>query len=526
MQTHSLGNAQDLLDEGHMKLFEIGDKSIVLAKRDGEYYAFDSTCTHYGGPLQNGVLHGHTVMCPWHHACFDVRTGALQEPPALDAIASYPVHIVDGEVSVELDPIARPAPEPIAEGKSFVIVGGGAAGEAAAEALRSQGFAGTLILLSAADKVPIDRPNVSKHYLAGDADAEWMPLRSREWYARQEIDLQLNTRVTRIDTTTHTLVTDKGATLYYDNLLLASGSDPLMLDNLPGATLENIFTLRTQSDADHIIAQTLENSRVVVVGASFIGMEVAASLGKRGADITIVALEEVPFAPLLGEAVGRFWQDVHEEHGIKFQLDSSVKQFHGADGRVTGVEISDGTKLPADLVIVGIGAAPSTAYLSGSGIALDEEDQSVIVDHHLQTSVPDVYAAGDIARFPLDQDRQIRIEHWRVAQQHGFIAAHNMLGRPDDVRTHVPFFWTAQWGTRLRYVGFAGGWDEIVFRGDPQDGEFIAFYLRDGKLLAAAGVSQDVEMSALEFILKHDLPLSPDDMRNPEFDLVARARST
>lgn len=518
-QKHKLGPAATLLEDGAMKLVEIGEQSVVLARRDDTYYAFDPHCTHYGAPLQNGVLHGYTVICPWHHACFDIRTGHRHEPPALDSISTYPVTIEDGQVMLELEAVDERPADRIGADQTFVIVGGGAAGHAAAEELRRQGFDGTLILLSATDNVPIDRPNLSKEYMAGEAKPEWMPLRGREWYSDQRIELQLGTRVTAIDPEVHTISTHKGSTLRYDKLLLAPGSYPRTLRDTPGLDLDNIFTLRSQADADQIIGTVDAEKRVVIIGASFIGMEVAASLGKRGAKVSVVEMVEVPFAPVLGEEVGRFLQHLHEQNGVAFHLNTSVAQFHGADGRVTEVELADGTRLLADLVIVGIGVVPATAFLNGSHLAI--ADHAVVVDRYLQTSAPDVYAAGDVARYPSDRTGTARIEHWRVAQQHGCIAAHNMLGQPDDVNDHVPFFWTSQWGTRLRYVGFAPQWDEIVYRGEVAQGDFIAFYLRDDKLRAAAGVGRDAEMGALEFVLRDDLPVSRADMQHA--DLVAVA---
>jgi len=520
MTTYDLGEAATLLRSGEMKLIELDDdQSVVLARRDDTYYAFGSQCTHYGGPLEQGVLNGHTVICPWHHACFDIRTGVRQEPPALDPVTSYPVTVEGGRVWLQLEPAEPAAMASIADDETYIIVGGGAAGEAAAEELRRAGFAGKIILLSAAATPPVDRPNLSKQYMAGEADPDWIPLRSKAWYAEHDIDLRLETPVTSVDTAAHTVTTDNDV-LQYHKLLLATGSHPRVLSNVPGIDLDDIFTLRHQADADRIIARVDENTRVVIVGGSFIGMEVAASLGQRGASVTVVDVVSAPFEPILGADVGRFWQRLHESNGVTFRLDTSVARFHEDNGRVSAVELEDGTRLMADLVVLGVGVTPATDFLSSSDIAINPDDQSVRVDHHLHTSAADVYAAGDIARYPLANGDTQRIEHWRVAQQHGMIAARNMLGQLDTVTAHVPFFWTAQWGTRMRYVGFAAGWDNIVYRGDVEKGKFIAFYLKDGQLQAAAGVGHDAEMAALEFVLQHNLALTTQEMQNADFDLV------
>lgn len=523
VQTHHLGHAATLLEDGGMKEIKIGDQVIVLARRGDEYYAFDAHCTHYGAPLQDGVLSGHKLICPWHHACFDIRTGFRQEPPALDSIATYPVTIEDGQVMIELKPEAQPIAEGIKQDKTYIIVGGGAAGEAAAEELRRAGFAGKLILLSASSMLPVDRPNLSKEYLAGEAEADWIPLRDQSWYKDKQIDLHLETRVIDMDAAARKLKTDGGDTFRYDKVLLASGSQPRTLEGMSDDSFENVLTLRQKADADEIIDNVQQDAQIVIIGTSFIGMEVAASLGKRGANVTVVGLEHVPFEGVFGKEVGQFLQRLHQENGIRFQLQSEVEQFDSENGQVTHVEVADGTRLPADVVIIGVGVEPVTEYLTGSGIAVNQDDQSIVVDQYLQTSVPNVYAAGDIARFPANGHGTMRIEHWRAAQQHGFVAAHNMLDLQDSIHDHVPFFWTSQWGTRLRYVGHSEDWDSIVYRDTVDDGEFIAFYLADNKLQAALGVGYDAEMAALEHLLLNDLPLSPQEMKNTDFDIVAHA---
>jgi len=509
-----------------MKKIDVDDESLVLARRGDEYFAFSPHCTHYGGPLHEGVLHGHTVICPWHHACFDIRTGIREEPPALNSLSSYPVAVVDGRVVIELEPIKLPPTSSIGADQTFVILGGGAAGQAAAEELRRLGFAGTLTILSAASIVPVDRPNLSKAYMAGNAEPDWIPLRDEDWYRKQSIDLRLETRVTDIDAIQRIITTDSGDQIVFDKLLLATGSYPRTLSNTPGVDLEGIHTLRQKADADRIIADIDEGTQVTIVGASFIGMEVAASLGQRGAQITAIEVADVPFEAVLGKDVGRYLQQLHEENGVEFRLNTSVRHFIGEDGRVAGVGLTDGSLLKTDMVVIGIGVTPATDYLSGADIAVYGADQSVLVNNDLQTSVPDIYAAGDIARYPIVGGGTQRIEHWRVAQQQGFIAARNMLDRDDDINQHVPFFWTTEWGTHLRYVGYASHWDEIIYRGDVEKGDFIAFYLSKNRLQAAAGIGRDAEMAALNVIMKHRLPLTSDDMRDPDYDLIALARSS
>ncbi len=530
MSEHKVGPASSLLQNGEMKRLELDGTTIVLARVDGEYHAVGAFCTHYGAPLDEGVLKNHALMCPWHHACFDVRSGLRLEPPALNDLPHYPVRIEGGQVVVTLPEDNQTEPQGSADPsdpRTFVIVGGGSAGNAAAEELRRSGFRGKIVMISAVPNVPVDRPNLSKDYLAGHADPAWIPLRSDTgWYAARGIELRLSTQVTRIDPKAHTVHLDNGGTVRYDKLLLATGGVPRHLTNTPGADLKGVFTLRVLSDSDQIIAAAGNEKRAVVIGASFIGMEVAASLvGGRGTLVTIVAPEAAPFDRILGEEIGRMFQKEHEDNGVQFRLKNEVKQFTGNNGQVRGVELKNGETLPADLVVVGVGVRPATDFLKDSGLRLDEKDHSVRVDANLQSSDPDIYAAGDIARWDDGSDKGVRIEHWRVAEQHGMVAARNMLGAAENANHHVPFFWTVQWDINLRYVGHAERWDEIIYRyGRPAQKDFVAFYVVGGRLLAAVGLKHDREMDAVEFILRDRMPLTPDQMRDETFDLVAYAR--
>ncbi len=521
MPQHILGAAETLLKDGEMRAYELENTKVLLARVDGTYYAVRGTCTHYGGPLAEGAIKDGIVMCPWHHACFDVRTGKRTEPPALADVPSFPVTIENGQVAVTLE--RQPAPQGSVSSpvNSVVIIGGGAAGNAAAEELRRMGYAGSVTILSASRNVPVDRPNLSKDYMAGRAKPEWIPLHDEQWYADQNIDLRLNTEVRGVDTASKQVKLASGESVAYDRLLIATGGIPRQLP-VEGHDLANVFTLRTLSDADAILQAAENATQIVIVGASFIGMEVAASLKKDGVTVTVVGLEDVPFAPSMGEAVGRMLQKEHEANGVQFRMGNSAEKFVGENGRVTGAQLKSGETLPADLVIVGVGVRPATGFLKDSGLQMQEREGSLLVDEYLQTSSPDVYAAGDIARYATNDQTQ-RIEHWRLAEQHGVIAAHNMLGQRDSMNEHVPFFWTNQWGAKVAYVGHASGDDTIVIRGQPEEQSFIAFYLKDGQLAAAAGSNHGAEMCAIEFILRDRMPLTPEQMRDESFDLVGYA---
>jgi NADPH-dependent 2,4-dienoyl-CoA reductase/sulfur reductase-like enzyme/nitrite reductase/ring-hydroxylating ferredoxin subunit len=516
----ALGAADSLLRDGPMQRFDVDGKAVLLTRISGEYHAVRATCSHYGGNLAEGALSGTTVICPLHHACFDVRSGVRLEPPALNDIPRFAVSVQDGQVMVETEPVA-PAAIPGASAddpRTFVIIGGGAAGNAAAEELRRQGFGGRIVILSASGQLPIDRPNVSKDYLDGHAKPEWMPLRGANWYAERGIDLRLNVEVASLDTAAKTLLMEDGDRMTYDKLLIATGGTPRTL-RVPGASLRNIFTLREQADADAIIAAKGESgAKAVVIGASFIGLEAANALASTGAQVTVVGLEAVPFENVLGARIGSLFQTLHERNGVQFKLSSGVEQYIGGDdGAVTGVQIKGGEVLPCDFVVLGVGVSPATIFLGESALKLNDRDRAVLTDAHLQAA-PDVWAAGDIARYPADGATQ-RIEHWRVAQQHGILAARAMLDKPEPVASRVPFFWTKQWGTSLRYVGHAAKWDEIIVHGSiAPDGKFIAYYIANGKLAAAAGVGFDTQIAALNLLMRENRTPSVEHLRDPAYN--------
>jgi NADPH-dependent 2,4-dienoyl-CoA reductase/sulfur reductase-like enzyme len=416
-----------------------------------------------------------------------------------------------------------PEAEAESDNRNFVIVGGGAAGEAAAEELRRIGFSGNITLISAVPNVPIDRPNLSKDYLDGHAKPEWMPLRGKGWYSEHAIRLHLNTVVKAVHPQSHTLTLGDGSAIKYDKLLLATGAIPRRL-NIPGMDLNGVFTLRSQADADAIIAAAKEGQQVVIIGASFIGTEVAASLaGGRKVTATIVAPEDTPFAHIFGDRIGQLFRQEHENNGVRFKLSNEVSQITGKEGQATGVQLASGEILDADFVVVGIGVHLATDFLKTSGLKMNERDGSIRVNEYLLTSDHDVYAAGDIARWDDGSGEGQRIEHWRVAQQQGMVAAQNMMGQEENINHHIPFFWTKQWTINLRSVGFAPQWDDIVYRGQVEEKDFIAFFVAGGQLQAAVSCNRDQETAALEFIIRDKLSLTKAQMSNPDFDLVAHA---
>lgn len=483
--------------DGSLLLGHAQGEPIIVARRGEELFAIGAVCTHYGAPLADGLLVEDTVRCPWHHASFSLRTGEALRAPALNAVSCRHIEQRDGKIYVgdRIEPASTPPAS--AQGvanppKSIVIVGGGAAGNAAAEMLRREHFEGTITLLSADDSLPCDRPNLSKNYLAGDAPEEWIPLRSAKFYREQRIDVQLNARVVGIDPANRKVLLADGSGHAYDALLLATGAEPVRL-GIAGAELAHVHYLRTWADGRALVTAATKARRAVVIGASFIGLEVAASLRARDIEVHVVGRETVLMERVLGAEVGAFLRTLHEDHGVSFHLDASVASI---DER--GVTLADGETLEADMVVVGIGVRPAIELAEQAGLAID---RGISVDRYLATSAAGIYAAGDIARWPDPLSGEpIRVEHWVVAERQGQVAARNMLGRrePFDM---VPFFWTEQYDFGLAYVGHAEGFDAVDIDGSLQARDCKLTYRRDGKKLAVAVVHRDLEglRSEVEF---------------------------
>lgn len=497
-------NVSDLQD-GSMKQVKIGETEILLARVDGKFYATGAHCTHYGAPLAKGALCGKHVICPWHHAWFDVTNGDLLEPPALNALPHFEVQIDGENVNIKLpeNPSDHRIPEMAScdaakDTRVFAILGGGAAGYAAAQTLREDGYCGRIVMISRESRVPYDRPNLSKEYMQGKAEPEWMPLRPEEFFKKHGIELMMKKEVNKIDHKTKTISFENGESLQYDTLLIASGGKPRHL-KIPGSDLKNIFVLRSFAQADEIIAAIDNAKKVVVIGASFIGMESAASLQARGLQVTVVAPDKIPFEKVLGPEIGKFFKGVHQKKGVQFRLGTGAKSFEG-NGKVEVVILENGDRIETDVVIVGIGVTPATDFLEGIE---RRKDGGVAVDEYLKIS-DGLYAAGDIAHVPdVRTNETQRIEHWRYALQQGRAVAHNMAGKNIPFKG-VPFFWTAHFGVSLRYLGHAKGWDEIIYDGNPEEPPFLAFYVKDDQVRAIAGIKRDTDMAYLEQAIKDD----------------------
>jgi NADPH-dependent 2,4-dienoyl-CoA reductase/sulfur reductase-like enzyme/nitrite reductase/ring-hydroxylating ferredoxin subunit len=473
---------------------QVAGEPALLARRGKEVFALGSSCSHYGAPLNDGLLVDDTLRCPWHHACFSLRTGEALRAPALDAISCWRVEQRDGMLYVreKLAPAARrPARSERLDPKSIVIVGGGAAAQAGAEMLRREGYGGRLTMLSADSSLPCDRPNLSKGYLAGTAPDSSNLLRTEEYFRSQAIDVRLGTHVTRIDSRSREVELANGTRLGYDALLLATGAQPIRLD-LPGSEQSHVHYLRTLADSRALVDAALASHRAVVLGASFISLEVTAALRTRGVEVHVVAPDDVPMHKTLGPELGGFLRELHERHGVAFHLKTMAASIES-----DSVTLESGEVLPADFVVVGIGVRPVLDLAENAGLSMD---RGVAVDEYLETSTAGIFAAGDIARWPdpLTQER-IRVEHWVVAERQGQTAARNILGMQERFDC-VPFFWTEQYDFSCAYIGHAERWDESELVGQLGK-DCTIVYRRAGEKLAVAVVHRDFEglCAELEF---------------------------
>jgi 3-phenylpropionate/trans-cinnamate dioxygenase ferredoxin reductase subunit len=491
----SLGIPSADLVEGKPLLGKVAGDPVLLVRESGRVFAVGATCSHYGGALAEGVVANGQICCPLHHARFALSTGDATRSPALSPISCWDVEQIDEKVYVR-------APRPTVASRqsdgptSVVIVGGGAAGHAAAETLRQDGYAGPVTLISADQSGPYDRPNLSKDYLAGTAPEEWIPLRPADHYDKLAISLLLNTSVVKLHVGARLVELADGRSLPFGSLLLATGAQPSRLD-VPGADRPSVFTLRTWADSKRLQTAARVARRAVVVGASFIGLEAAAALRARGLEVTVVTPAARPLERLFGPRVADFLRRQHEQHGVRFRF--GARPIGVGQDTVT---LSNGEELPADLVVVGIGVQPVTDLAEQAGIAVDN---GILVNDQLETNVPGIFAAGDVARFPDPVSGQrIRIEHWVVAQRQGSLAAHNMLGRKQRLAI-VPFFWSQHYDLTLRYVGHAEHWDEVRVDGDLDARDARIEYLAAGKCLAVATINRDQESLAAELDFERQL---------------------
>jgi 3-phenylpropionate/trans-cinnamate dioxygenase ferredoxin reductase component len=402
----------------------------------------------------------------------------------------------------------------------FVIVGASLAGAKAAETLRAEGFAGRVVLIGEERVRPYERPPLSKDYLRGEATADVAFVHDDGFYDEQNIELRLSTAVRALDPAANEVILDSGEHLGYDTLLLTPGAAPRRL-TVPGANLESVRYLRTMADSDRLRAAITAANRMVVIGAGWIGCEVTASARQMGADVALVEVAELPLKRVLGPELGGFYRDVHRDHGVELHLGIGVSELRGT-GQVEAVVLADGTVLPADLVVVGVGVTPRTELAEPAGLAIDN---GVLADEWLATSEPNVFAAGDVANawHPILQ-RRIRLEHWSSALNQGPAAARNMLGIKTSYE-RIPYFFSDQYDIGMEYSGLATEWDRVMFRGDPATREFIAFWLKDGRVAAGMNVNVWDVADQIANLVASKQTVDPKALADPEVELASLAQA-
>jgi NADPH-dependent 2,4-dienoyl-CoA reductase/sulfur reductase-like enzyme/nitrite reductase/ring-hydroxylating ferredoxin subunit len=484
------------IPEGGNLIGHAGEDEVLLIRSGEAVFAVSPHCTHYHGPLSEGLVDGDSVRCSWHHACFDLRTGEALRAPAIDPISCWNVELSDGVVVVkDKRPHSKAARRRTdnREPDKIVIVGGGAAGFAAAEMLRRKGFQKSVLMISSDPALPYDRPNLSKDYLAGTIPFKFVPLRGDEFYKTNNIETRVGVSALKLNVQAREILLSDGEKVAYDSLLVATGAEPIHLD-IPGAGQPHVHVLRSLADCEAIIRDAKVARRVVVIGASFIGLEVAAALRQRKLEVHVVAPDKVPMARILGQDLGLFVRSLHEENGVVFHLENKATSI---GDRM--VRLENGGSVEADLVVVGVGVHPRLELAEKAGIALDH---GIAVDQYLETTVPHVYAAGDVARWPDPHSGQsIRVEHWVVAERQGQTAAINMMGHKEQFNA-VPFFWSQHYDVPINYVGHAESWDKIEVDGDPMKKDCLVRYLRNGRVAAVASIYRDLDSLKAEVAME------------------------
>lgn len=487
---------------------------VLLVHVEPNWFAVGGKCTHYGANLAEGVLVGETIRCPWHHACFDLRNGAASCAPALNDLPSYSVLVDNNIVRVtgkrdrtrlrvdDHGSRGSRAPEkvfldenPILGPTSVFVVGASAAGIACAEMLRREAYRGPITLADMDPDAPYDRPNLSKDYLAGSAPEEWLPLHPKDFFDDQKIRILSGVAAQEIDTVSRKVRLSDGSVHHYGALLIATGASPIRLAIEGG---DRIRYLRTLADCRAIIGNIEGSHTAVVIGGSFIGLEVAASLVTRGLEVHVVAPETLPLKRVLGTELGTLIRSVHEQRGVRFHLGRTAKAMDAK-----AVILDDETRLDADLVIAGIGVRPNLELAETAGILLDD---GIAVNEFLETSASDVFAAGDVARWPdAHSGERLRVEHWVVAERQGQVVARNMLGHRDRF-DDIPFFWSAHYDKlSIRYTGHVSRWDETRIDGDVMKLDCAVSYMVGGRLRAMATINRDRQNLGTEVELEREL---------------------
>uniref|UniRef100_A0A2H1V112 SFRICE_000615 n=1 Tax=Spodoptera frugiperda TaxID=7108 RepID=A0A2H1V112_SPOFR len=514
------------LKENEMKVFDIGEEGrVLLVKQKGEFSAVGTTCTHYGAPLVSGALGDGRIRCPWHGACFNIKTGDIEDFPGFDSLPCYQVTVTEkGEVKVRAKRSDLKSKKRIkdigvasqCDSSVAVIVGGGPSGATCAETLRSEGYKGRITMVAKENYLPYDRIKVSK--IGTVTDIEKLQARSQQYYDEASIEVIKGVDATKVDTQEHIVHLSNGTKLRYNSLYLATGSTPRVPD-VPGIDLKNIFTVRNFDDSVNIL-NTLGSNKdkdVVVLGLSFIGLESASSCNDKAKSMTVVGKDTTPLGQIFGNEIGSSLQKLFESKGVKFQFGTTVVKCNGENGMIKSVELANGTTLPADILIIGVGTTFNTSFLSDSGIKL-EGNGAVTVNDKLETNVKNVFAGGDIACAPVfaHGNKNLSIGHIGLAQYHGRIAALNILKKETPLKT-VPFFWTVLFGKSIRYAG-CGRPASTQIEGDVDGLKFVIFFFDEtDKVIAVASCMRDPVVSQYAEFVHQGKTLYKKDLKDDPF---------
>uniref|UniRef100_A0A7N8YEC9 Apoptosis inducing factor mitochondria associated 4 n=1 Tax=Mastacembelus armatus TaxID=205130 RepID=A0A7N8YEC9_9TELE len=481
------------LEDGQMREVTVGDQKVLLVRTQGQYSAVGSQCSHYNAPLVKGALVGDRVRCPFHGACFNVRTGDIEEYPGLDCLPIYRVKVEDGKVYVSINKKSLTLTKRVKKMCSMVpdikhtvlLVGGGPASLVCAETLRQNCYQGRVIIITKDTYPPFDKPKLSK---AMNLDVSSILLRSGDFYQQYGIEVWTQKEVVSVNPADKTVKLSDGALQHYDQLLVSTGCKARPL-NCPGGDLKGVKLLQSYEDAKEIHSSCV-GQKAVVIGASFIGMEVASYLSDKAASVSIVGSTRYPYERSLGPEVGKMTMQMLEEHNVKFYMNDAITEIRGEHSKVTP-PVDQPIHGPETKAICFSGVIPTSDFLTGSGVKLDSR-KAVIVDKFMRTNIPDVFSAGDVTTFPLTirGDQRVNVGHWQMSQAQGRVAALNMLKKPTKIES-VPFFWTVLLGKSIRYTGYGEGYTEIIFKGKVEERKFLAFYIKDEVVVAAASLMFD-----------------------------------
>ncbi|XP_055736894.1 apoptosis inducing factor mitochondria associated 4 isoform X1 [Salvelinus fontinalis] len=507
------------LQDGQMKEVEVDEQKILLVRTQGLYSAVGSKCSHYGAPLIKGALVGDRVRCPFHGACFNIKTGDIEEYPGLDCLPSYKVKVEDGKVYVSVNKKSLKLYKRVKDMScrvsgvrhTILLIGGGPASLLCAETLRQNRYEGRIVMVTRDTLPPIDKPKLSK---AMHLESASLLLRPTDFFQQHDIELWMEKEVVSVNPVEKTVKLNDGSLHYYDQLLISTGCRARPL-SCPGSELEGVRILQSYEDAKEI-HQSCVGKKAVVVGASFIGMEVASYLADKAASVAMVGNGSYPFKRSLGPEIGKMTMQMLEESKVKFYMNDGVVEIIGQNGKVKEVVLKSGAVVETDVVIAGIGVIPNSDFLKESQVEVDSR-KAVIIDKFMRTNIPNVFGAGDVTSFPLTirKDQRVNIGHWQLASAHGRVAALNMLQKQIKIDS-VPFFWTVLLGKSVRYTGYGEGYTEIIFKGKVEERKFLAFYIKDDQVVAAASLMFDPAVARLAEMMSNGLVITKEQAQSDD----------